>query len=187
MALSKEQQKELAGLARAANRRLERATPGQRSYLESNIAKYPVRRRDTGMRVFQQGKAKSAAEYRARMRELQKFMEAPTSKRKGWEEIKKTQIENAGKTLRDKQGYDITDQELKTVLEEMSAAKSPRKLYDMLANVEIAKSKSGDWAGTRQEIKQAMNERRTAQERTTQLLAARGRISNNAGDFLPLS
>ena len=74
MAVTSVQQKMLAATARRANRRLERATPGQRAYLEKQIKGYHTRTRESGARVFQQGKAGSETEYRARMRELRRFL-----------------------------------------------------------------------------------------------------------------
>lgn len=176
MPVTAAQQKELAGLARAANRRIERATPGQRSYLESQISKYHVRQRDSGMTVFQQGKAKSEAEYRARMRELEAFMNAHTSTRKGWDKVKQEQVEAAGKTLRD-EGADISDDELALILEEIGEGHSSAEFYKALANVEISKAAAGDsWTPNRDAIRNALETRRSDQERTLALLAARGRV-----------
>lgn len=142
MAISAAQQKELASLARAANRRLERATAGQRHYLESQIARYHVRQRPGGDVVFKQGKAATAAEYRTRMNELRAFMGAETSKRTGWDALKRRQIKAAGETIR-AGGSDITDEELAAVLEEIgSQAHGSQYFYDVLANIEIAKDEA---------------------------------------------
>lgn len=176
MALTNEMQKELAARARAANRRLERASEGQRAAVEHYVRQYHTRQRDNGMIVFQQGKAKTEAEYRARMRELELFMgteEKPTISRRGeWERVKSASVKKAGKTLREG-GSDITDDELAMILEEIDD-NSPAGFYKALANVEIAKNAASDsWAPSREVIKNAITARRTAQERTEALIRAR--------------
>ena len=172
MPVTAEQQKSLAKLARAANRRLERATKGQRAYLEKQIAKYHTRERAEGFYVFQQGKAGSEAEYRARMRELDTFMAARTSTRKGWDLIKKEQVEAAGDTIR-RGGSNITDKELALVLDEIGKGHSSADFYKALANVEISKRTDDSWTPSRENIRESINERRTAQERTALLLQLR--------------
>ena len=178
MALTAEMQRELASRARAANRRLERATEGQRAALEHYTRQYHTRVRDNGMIVFQQGKAKTEAEYKARMRELDLFMgtaEDPTiSKRSEWERVKKENVRKAGDTLREG-GADITDDELAVILEETEGG-STADFYKALANVEIAKN-SGDseWTPSREKIKEAITARRSAQERATALIKSRKR------------
>lgn len=172
--VSAAQQKQLAAIARRANRRLERATQGQRAYLEKQIAKYHVRQRPGGATVFQQGKAKSTAEYRARMRELEAFLKAETSRRKGWDAMKAAQVSAAGETIR-QGGYDITDQELTGILEEIGEGHSSAEFYKALANVEISKRQNDSENLSRDEIRNAINERRTAQERTATLLRLRNK------------
>ena len=176
MALTQEMQRELAARARAANRRLERATEGQRKALEHYTRQYHTRQRDNGMIVFQQGKAKTEAEYKARMRELELFMgtaERPTiSARKEWERVKRENVKAAGETLRD-EGSSITDEELATLLEELDEG-STAEFYKALANVEIAKEKAGSgWSATPEAIRSAMAARRSAQERAVALIKAR--------------
>lgn len=174
MTLTQEMQRALSNRARAANRRLERATPGQRAYLEKQIEKYHTRERAPGFNVFQQGKAQSEAEYRARMRELDTFMAAKTSTRKGWKSVKKAQVEAAGKTLREKQGYNLTDNELALILEEIDTGHGSADFYKALANVEINKAAAGDrWTPNAETISAALAERRSAQERAEMLIKAR--------------
>ena len=210
MAISAAEQKTLANLARAANRRLERASEGQRSYLEAQIAKYHTRiRQKTGARVFQQGKAKSNAEYRARMRELQTFMQAKTSTIEGWKKIKAKQVEAAGETIR-AGGSNLTDEELAGILRELEKGHSSAEFYKALANVEISKREAEaekerlikraeeagvklsdkqidmlGWHATEEEITDAMNARRTAQQRTQLLLDLRAAGVSYASAGLP--
>lgn len=178
MALTQEMQRELAARARAANRRIERATPGQRSALEHYTRQYHTRQRANGMIVFQQGKAKTEAEFKARMRELDLFMgtaENPTiSTRAEWERVKAANVKAAGETLRE-DGADITDEELAAVLAELGDG-STADFYKALANVEIAKASAGEgWSPTRENIHAAVTARRSAQERATALIKARRR------------
>lgn len=173
MAITAAQQRALSNLARAANRRLERASEGQRAYLERQISKYHTRQRSGGATVFKQGKAASESEYRARMRELERFMSAQTSKITGWKEVKKAQVKAAGETLRG-EGYDLTDEELAAILEELDEGHSSAAFYSALANVEISKSSAGaNWQPDKETISAAINERRSAQQRTEQLLKIR--------------
>lgn len=178
MPVTKAQQAELAKLARAANRRLERATEGQRSYLEYQIRKYHTRERQSGAVVFQQGKASTTAEYRARMRELERFMgldetQVRSSTRAGWESMKAEQVAKAGETLRS-QGRDITDEELAQVLKELDAKNKDATLYSALAHVELAKAEAGDaWEPSADAIRDALADKRSAQEQTERLLRLR--------------
>lgn len=178
MAVTSAQQKELAKLARAANRRLERATEGQRSYLEYQIRKYHTREREGGERVFMQGKASTTAEYNARMRELRRFMgydekKVRSSYRKGWESMKSEQVAKAGETLRGVK-VDITDEELALILEELDAKNKDATLYDALVNVELAKEEAGDmWEPSADAIQAALADKRDDQEKAERLLRLR--------------
>ena len=143
MALTKEQQKELANAARRANRRLERATEGQRRALEHYLKGYSTREGKNGT-VFKQGAAKTEAEYRKRMKELENFLgtaEEPTiSKRSEWERVKQENIRKANETLKEK-GYDFTDDELASILEESSP--TPENYYHVLNTVQAFKTTTG--------------------------------------------
>lgn len=162
------QQKELAYLARAANRRLERATEGQRKSLEHNIKNYHIREGSRGI-VFRQGKAKTESEYRQRMAELKKFMAAKTSTRKGWEELKKENMEKAQESLTD-MGYDITDDELATILAEEGGGSSA--FYKALENVQAAKGPDNKEL-TPEQVKKAMYQRKTDYQATLAAIKAR--------------
>ena len=172
MAITAAQQKALTSLARAANRRLERATQGQRASLEKQIKTYHTREGAGGLK-FSQGKAKTEAEYRQRMRELEKFMEAKTTTRRGWEQIKADNVSKAGETLRG-QGYELTDKELAIILEELPKDASPADFYNAIEHVEAKKQDQGDkWRGTRAAISAALKERVNAQEAVERILKKR--------------
>lgn len=136
MAITKEMQRELASAARAANRRLERATQGQLDALEHNIKNYHTRTNDEGELRFSQGKAKSESEYRQRMDELNKFMNAKTSTRKGWENVRRESISKANDKLSE-MGYDVTDEELAQIAKETGGHNAA--FYRALENVTAAK------------------------------------------------
>ena len=186
MALTKEMQRELATWARRANRRIERATEGQRAALEYYTRQYHTRKRDDGTRVFMQGKAKTEQEYNARMKELKRFLEGdpegkeagykPISTRAGWEKVKRANVEKAGETLR-KSGYDITDDELEMILVEGAEddiGGSDPVMLAALQNVQIAKAEAGnEWTPSPEVIKAAIAERRSDQERVEQLIRSR--------------
>lgn len=177
MAITSEMQRELAKKARAANRRLERASEGQRRALEYYIRGYAVRQRGEYI-IFQQGKAKSEAEYKKRMQELEDFMQAESSTKKGWKALKERQVRAAGETLRD-EGSNLTDDELANVLIELNRDGDSKGGSDVIfqaavQNVEIAKRKAGkNWTGSDQQIRDAINSRRSAQERVQTLLKLR--------------
>lgn len=174
MAVTAQQQRELAATARRANRRIERASEGQRAAFRYFIRNYHTRTRDDGTLVFKQGKAGSEAEYQSRMKELERFLGAESTTRKGWEALKKSNVEKAGKKIRG-QGFTITDKELKVILEELPAKAKKAEYYKALENVEIYKGtrKKPNQEPTAAEIKKAMKSRRTAQQRTEALLKLR--------------
>ena len=161
-------QKQLTNLARAANRRLERASAGQRRSLEYNIKGYQTKITSRGM-VFKQGKAKSAAEYRQRMAELNKFMGAKTSTRTGWETLKTENINKAQESLK-KMDYDITDTELEVILKEVGG--SSKEFYKALENVQAAKNIKGKELSA-DEIREAIFSRRSDYEATLAAIEAR--------------
>ena len=168
MPVTKQQQVALTKLARAANRRLERATEGQRKSLEHNIKGYHTREGSRGI-VFQQGKAKNEREYRQRMAELQAFMQAKTSKRRTWEELKKSNIQKAQESLTN-MGYDVTDDELEIILQETGG--SSRAFYRALENVQATKEGPDDELSA-DDVRKAINERHTDYEATLQMIRKR--------------
>ena len=177
MPVTKEMQRELARKARAANRRLERATEGQRRSLEHNIRGYHTREGARGI-VFQQGAAKNEREYRQRMAELEAFMEkSKTSTRRGWEELKKANISKAQESLTN-MGYDVTDEELEIILKETGG--SSKAFYRALENVMAAKEEA-DNELTAENIRNAINERRSDYEATLTLQRARRRRNIKKG------
>lgn len=132
MKISKELYAELRRLTRAAQRRMERATPGQRRALEYYVKKY------TGETKWSSAvKGMSTQQANARIQQLRKFMGydeqnrpfrddegreiASISTRKGWEAIKRANVEAAHATLeRRRKGFNLNEQELKKIFEQVT-------------------------------------------------------------------
>lgn len=179
--VTKEQQAELARLARAANRRLERATEGQRDALEFYIKKYHVRESKDGLK-FQQGKAKTAAEYRQRKKELEKFMGddesakkgGNSSTRRGWERIKSESL-SASKAKLDAMGYDATEEEIANIAKETKGHNA--EFYKALENLTAEKYErylnEEAEAELQEEYEEEITQRRTDQQATEAFLKAR--------------
>ena len=151
------QRSEIALLTRRANRRIERATPGQRNYLESFVRKITG-----GESKFSAASAKlterEAAQKIAHLRTFLGSDDKPvaTTTRKGWEALKLKGVETAGRTWRDKLGYSITDEELAIILQQEDI-KSTKDLYTAVNLVEARKEKLGDaWEGIADQIVKAI-------------------------------
>ena len=99
--ISKEEYKALDTLAKRANQRLASMKEGQKQAVEYY----------TKGEKFSRAVPKTRAEYSQRMRDVERFLSAKQTTRRGWEQIKKTAVESAGQTLRSDRKYDLTDQE----------------------------------------------------------------------------
>ena len=110
------------------------------------------------------------------MKELERFLDAGSTTIKGWNRLKQQNVTKAGKTIR-KQGFNLTDKELKVILQELPAKSSKATFYKALENVEIYKGsrKAQTKEPTPEQIKKAMKSRRTDQQRTEALLKLRGK------------
>ena len=112
-AITREQIKEIRTLTRRANRRIERATPGQRSALNYYVNKA------TGADKFSAStKGLTQEQAAAKLRDLETFLNSPSSTRKGWDRIKEENVRKANETLSE-EGYDLTDEELAEILEQI--------------------------------------------------------------------
>ena len=181
MAITDAMQRDLAKLARAANRRLERAGESQRSALDYYLKDYHTRQGAHGT-VFQQGKAKTEREYRARMKELERFMgteDKPSiSAKKQWEAVKQSNLESGIEKLQGK--YDLPEEVLAQVIKETGGKKKAGKaFYTALNNVMAAarrKKAAADedsFTGLNaDEVTQAINSRNTEYQATLELLKA---------------
>ena len=182
-AITTEQKKEIRRLTRAANRRLERATPGQRSALEYYVNK------STGANKFSAAtKGLTSEQAELKIKILNRFMEpGGISTRKGWDKIKRENVRKANETLTT-EGYDLTDEELAEILIQVDT-ENTKDYYKSINLVEAAKyemNKEAEealaenpnadvefWTGSAEQIKKALAEKKTYQQALTDALQAR--------------
>ena len=126
--ISREEYSELDKLAKKANQRLASMKEGQREAVEYY----------TGGAKFSRKIPSSRAEYNQRMRDLERFLAAEQTTRRGWERIKKTAVEHAGETLRGERKYDLTDEELANIFKEIDK-KSQKQFYRILDIIQAKK------------------------------------------------
>ena len=166
--ITQEQKNEIRKLTRIANRRIERATEGQRNYLESVVR----RTTGTGANRFSSAyKGLTERQATAKIRQLRQFLyeEDPetgelinkiSTTRSGWDEMKARILAKTGKTWRNVKGYHITDEELAIILEQEDI-KDTKDFYRAVNLVEAQKFKYGKvnekWKGTEDDIVAAIN------------------------------
>ena len=117
MKISKELYAELRRLTRTAQRRMERATPGQRRALE-----FYVKQATGSTKWSSAASGMTTQQANARNQQLRQFLgydeqnrqaEQVTSTRKGWESIKASNVEKANATFgRRRAGHNSTDEEM---------------------------------------------------------------------------
>lgn len=142
MAISKQEYADFRKLVRKANRRLERASEGQRKAMEYYFRKYHMRETAEGEKRFSGTKPETAGELRLRTAELEDFIRAETSYRAGWKALKAANVAKANIKLTNEKGYTFTDRELATIMEEYGDTKGEKHegFYAALANVQAAKN-----------------------------------------------
>lgn len=163
--LTREEYNELDRLARVANLRISRMKEGQREA----VAYY------TGGEKFSRKKPQSRAEYNQRMRELERFLESKQTTIRGWEKIKRTAVENAGRTLRNERKYNLTDTELANIFKEIDK-KTQKQFYRVLDIVQAKKYNSaaaGRDFDLQKAIEQAVKSHMSAGEAIRKKTAAR--------------
>lgn len=145
------QKGEIARLTRLANRRIERAGAGQRSYLEYWVNQM------TGKSKFSAAtKGLTFEQAQAKLRELYKFVDYAGSTKQGWEELKKLSVERANEKLQN-MNYDLTDEELADILEQLDSNKR-KDFYLAVNKVQAAKDAAGsEWSGSTEEIADAVS------------------------------
>lgn len=171
MAKATQQQiKALRTLTRRANRRLERATPGQRTALE-----YFVRNYTGGAGKFSAAaKGLSFEEVALKLKNLDKFLGAKTTTRKGWDEVKADNVHKANERLKSK-GYTLTDEELAEIFIQIDEA-SLREKYRVINLVEAKKLEavaSGEWDFNKTIVSDFIANKASEQQSFKKLIAAR--------------
>lgn len=146
MPISAEQWQRLDTLTKRANQRIASAYEGQKRALEYYVPEGK----------FSRAKPASVGEYNERMRRVERFLASKQTKRRGWNEIKKTAVKHAGETLRKERKYELTDDELADIFEEISRRKS-KVFYKILDLVEARKYEA-EAENTSFDLKDAINE-----------------------------
>lgn len=168
--ITREQFNELDKLAKKANQRLASMKEGQREA----VSYY------THGEKFSRRIPRTKAEYNQRMRELERFLNSEQTTRRGWERIKQTAVENAGKTLRGERKYDLSDDELANIFKEIEK-KSQKQFYRILDIVQAkkhrAEANNADF-DLQKAIEQAVKSHMGAGEAIRQKMTARERAIN---------
>lgn len=193
--ITREQIQEIRTLTRRANRRIERATGGQRRTLE-----YYARTNGKPGKFSAATKGMTAQQAQAQIEKLNRFLGAMSTTKVGWEWIKKEIVHKSAKTLGG-MGYDLTDEELSDILMQLDDASNEefyravnlvqaekveamQKVEDLEAQLKRATSakekaeirekiKGAKWGGTVDEIVGAINQKASAQEALEKSIKAR--------------
>ncbi len=173
---------EIRKLTRRANRRIERATGGHKSYLESVV------QRSTGGKVnkatgkIEGGLKKFSAATKGltyeqaamKLKQLDRFLGGKTTTIKGWKALQEENVKKANETL-DKEGYDLTDEELAEILEQIDT-KNKEDYYTAVNLVQAAKDEDPEnWTGSEDQITEAILQKADYQEALTTALKVRNK------------
>lgn len=159
MKISQELYKELRRLTRAAQRRMERATPGQRRALEFYVEKA------TGAKKWSSAAAgMTTQQAKAQIAKLEKFLAGESTTKRGWEALKKRNVEAANKTFaRRRPGHNITDEELAEILMQLGDP-TKEEFYKAVNKVQAMKGYKGDkWTGSNKDIANAIAQKWSSQ------------------------
>ena len=169
MNITPQQAAAIRKLTRAANRRIERASGAQKSYIQSLVP--------GGSGKFSAAtKGLSFEEAALKLKQLDKFMGTKTTKITEWKEAKLRSVK-AGAAKLGMQGYDLTDAEFAEILKQIDA-KNKQELYAAINKVQAAKAAAGEgWSGSAQEIADAIAEKMTFQQALEEAIAARPEIN----------
>ena len=134
MDITKQQKDKIRSLSQQAQRRMRRASGGQRRYMESSW------RRATGQSTIS-GKTKGLTERQAaaKIRQLEKFLDAKTTTKRGWKNVVSKSVASANETW-GKRGYNLTDDELADILEQVDSEKRG-EYYKTVNLVQAAKDR----------------------------------------------
>lgn len=161
--ITEQQKSAIRSLTRTANRRIERASEGQRRAIEH------YNRGDLNEKGFFSSSYKglSYAEAGRKIKALEQFLGAESTTRRGWESIKSEQIEKTAQTWQQR-GYDLTEEEIEAILKAVDESEDElanrviqdkerrrRKYYIAVDLVQAAKEAEG-WEGDEEDIMQAI-------------------------------
>ena len=155
--MTKQQQSEIKLLTRRANRRLERATSGQRKALEHYIGKEKFSASSKGL---------TYAEAQAKIEKLNRFLSGESSTRKGWDALKARQVAKANKAW-GKMGYNLTDEELANILIQVDTD-NHQDYYRAVNLVQAAKDEAEltgeDWYGSEDAVEALLMDKIEAED-----------------------
>lgn len=161
--ITKEQQATIRRLVRRANRRIERTMEGVKSKGQKAALEYFVKKATGKKKWSAATKGMSYEQAKLLIIKLNQFLEGSISTKKGWRAIKTANVSKANKTLIE-MGYTLTDEELAEILMQIDTA-DKKEFYRAVNYVEATKRQEGDkWAGSRKEIKKALQEKASYQE-----------------------
>lgn len=158
MQITPQQAAQIRKLTRRANRRIERATEGQRRYLESVVRRMTGATLNEKTGKYEGGlekwsaktKGMSYEEAAVQLKKLDKFLGQKSSTRKSWDEIKAEIVRKANETLtqndyfgKDKGGYTLTDNELADIMEIVDM-ENKEEFYRAINLVQAEKEKLED-------------------------------------------
>lgn len=172
--MTREQYKEIRRLTRAAQRRMERASEGQRRAMEYQVQKA------TGSKKWSSAtKGFSYQQAQAQIEKLSRFMEAETTTIRGWRAIKTQQVSKAAQTLAERySGFNLTDAELADIFKQVGD-KSRQEKYKAINLVVASKAKQGELPGqlSSDEISKAIAEKVSYEAAYRRALRARKRLA----------
>ena len=167
--MTKQQQSEIKLLTRRANRRIERASAGQKKALEFYVGAEKFSAASKGF---------SYEQAQAQIEKLNKFLSGKSTTKTGWKEVKAANVAKANKTL-GKAGYDLTDEELANILIQVDTSNT-QAFYRAVNLVQAAKNEAeleGDiWSGSEEQISDAIAEKMEASEALEAALQSRKAI-----------
>lgn len=133
--MTREQYKEIRRLTRAAQRRMERATPGQKRALE-----YYVKKATGAEKWSSAAKGFTYQQAQAQIAKLERFMAGASTTKRGWARIKAQNVEAANKKFTKRQkGFDLTDEEFAELLIQADA-KTRQETYRAVNTVQAVKA-----------------------------------------------
>ena len=141
-------------LTRRANRRLERASQGQRKALE-----YYIRERTGESKKFSASYAGMTKEQQqAKIDILERFLAGKSTTKEGWKQIKASNAAKANRAL-GLEGYELTDEELAEILEQVDSDNYDEK-YRAINLVQAAKYEAElagkEWFGSEEAVEKAI-------------------------------
>ena len=167
MNITPQQAAAIKKLVRRANRRIERASGGQKSALEYMVMK------TTGKQKFSASTKGLTFEQAAmKLKQLDKFLGAETTTISGWKKVKAENVSRAVDTL-NAQNYEITDEEFEEILEQVDT-KNKQEFYRAINLVSAAKAQAGeDWTGSKGQIAEAIAEKVSFQQALQRAIESR--------------